>query len=362
MKRLIFLFDGTWNSAATGRFVDITNIFRMNLAISRSATPDIPQITFYAPGPGNRGVFDKEMGGLFGQGLDQIIREAYVNLSSNYEDHDEILIFGYSRGSIAARALTCLIAESGLLKPQQLHRLASVWNRFIDINSGKISSEHPSEVHSHVHRNVRIKFVGLFDSVLGRGHKSPNRFSQLVFKNNTVSPIVDRGVHILSIDDNKKIFKPMIWGARESKQKIEQIWMPGVHSDIGGYGVPNLIGISSLLTMISKVKSTGVAFNQHFLDAMIRKIEEVNNMEIRSEREDIFGKILRSACRTPGDSQHLEKKHPLLDAIYNKKFIVKRRRRAYNHKYLSPFLELEPEKNEYTDLIINSVEAAIART
>lgn len=362
MKRLIFLFDGTWNSAASGRFVDITNIFRLNLAISRNAAPNIPQVTFYAPGPGTRGAIDREMGGIFAQGLDQIIREAYVNLSSNYEEGDEIFIFGFSRGSIAARALTCLIAESGLLKPQQLHRLASAWNRLVAINSGKMSTEYPSDIYNHVHRDVRIKFVGLFDSVLGRGHKSPNRFSQLVFKNNTVSPIIDRGVHILSIDDDRKVFRPIIWGDRHSGQTIEQIWMPGVHSDIGGYGIPSLIGIASLLTMIAKVRTTGIAFNQSFLDAMTRKIEEIDSMEIRSERNNLAGKIFRHADRIPGLSQHTEKKHPLLDVLYNKNFIIKGKRRIYGQDHLAPFLELKADDNEFTDLISNCAEGAIART
>lgn len=362
MKRLIFLFDGTWNSAATGRFVDITNIFRLNLAISRSAGPDVPQITFYSPGPGNRGFTDRGLGGVFGQGLDQIVREAYVNLSSNYEPNDEIYIFGYSRGSIAARALTCLIAESGLLKPQQLHRLASAWNRFVLINSGKISDEHPSDIYNHVHRNVRIKFVGLFDSVLGRNQKIKNKFSDLVFRNNTVSPIIERGVHILSIHDNRRLFLPMIWGARDGRQKIDQIWMPGIHSDIGGYGRPDLIGISALLTMIAKVKNTGIAFNQNFIDSMTSRLEEIDRVKIRSERDNFYSRFLAYTTRAPGMSQHAEKKHSLLDVLYNKEISYKGKwKKPYDLDHLNPFVELQSDTNEYSDLINSCAESALAR-
>lgn len=362
MKRLILLFDGTWNSAATGHFGDITNVFRLNLAISRSDSENVPQITFYSPGPGNRGIIDKELGGIFGQGLDQIVREAYVNLSSNFEEGDEIYLFGYSRGSVAARALSCLIAESGLLKPQQLHRLAAAWDRFVSINSGVIQSAYPSELNNHVHKNVRIKFVGLFDSVLGRKYKSKNRFSDLVFRNNAVSPIIDRGVHILSIDDDRKLFRPMVWGARHPRQKVEQIWMPGVHSDIGGHGRPEFIGIAALLTMIAKVRPCGVAFNQNFLNSMTNILENMDRMRIQNERPGIVKKFLPRLYRAPGESQHVEKKHPLLDILYNNKMILRDRKKKYNHWHLKAFRELEIDENEYTQLIKDCAEGTLART
>ncbi len=51
------------------------------------------------------------MGGVFGQGLDENIRLAYEWLIENYNDGDEIFIFGFSRGAYTARSLAGLIAN-----------------------------------------------------------------------------------------------------------------------------------------------------------------------------------------------------------------------------------------------------------
>lgn len=211
MKRLVLLFDGTWNSAANGSSEDITNVFRLNLAFKRADNSEIPQVTFYIPGPGSRGIFDKGIGGIFGRGIDQIIREAYVNISSNYSPGDEIYLFGFSRGAIAARALTCLIQESGLLQPRKLHKLGKAWKRFVSINRKLIPSGHPSEIYDDVHRDVRINFVGIFDSVLGRNFKKAGFITELRFDNDAVSPIIDRGFHIISADDARRKFRPTLW-------------------------------------------------------------------------------------------------------------------------------------------------------
>ena len=56
------------------------------------------------------------MGGIFGQGLDENIRLAYEWLIENYNDGDEIFIFGFSRGAFTARALAGFVAIEGILK------------------------------------------------------------------------------------------------------------------------------------------------------------------------------------------------------------------------------------------------------
>jgi len=62
-KHIIILIDGTWNSAAQGKFRDSTNIFRLNHAFDTEDDNGNPQITYYMPGPGTRGWTDKPLGG-----------------------------------------------------------------------------------------------------------------------------------------------------------------------------------------------------------------------------------------------------------------------------------------------------------
>ena len=72
----------------------------------------------------------KFRGGLFGDGFDELILQAYINLVSNYVHGDKIYIFGFSRGAVIARALTGFISYSGLLKANSTAHIEHAWNYF----------------------------------------------------------------------------------------------------------------------------------------------------------------------------------------------------------------------------------------
>lgn len=64
MKRLIVCRDGTWN---TPEIASPTNVVRMAQAIEKSGPPgNTPQIVYYDEGVGSGGIFDKFIGGGFG--------------------------------------------------------------------------------------------------------------------------------------------------------------------------------------------------------------------------------------------------------------------------------------------------------
>ncbi len=104
-KRLAVFLDGTWNSVDSN-----TNVWRMRALTAAKSKDGKPQLVYYELGV--NGV----MGGIFGQGLDENIRLAYEWLIENYNDGDEIFIFGFSRGAFTARALAGLVAIEGILK------------------------------------------------------------------------------------------------------------------------------------------------------------------------------------------------------------------------------------------------------
>lgn len=70
-KRLIVLFDGTWNTRD-----DRTNVARMAEAIAKEGLDGVPQEKWYDPGPGTNW-YDRLRGGAFGYGVSENIREAY---------------------------------------------------------------------------------------------------------------------------------------------------------------------------------------------------------------------------------------------------------------------------------------------
>ena len=49
----------------------------------------------------------------------------------NYEAGDKIYVFGFSRGAVAAHALTGLISHSGLLRYDNLSQTKEAWQYFI---------------------------------------------------------------------------------------------------------------------------------------------------------------------------------------------------------------------------------------
>src|SRR3981081_1727963 len=104
-KRLAVFLDGTWNSVNSN-----TNVWRMRALCAAKSKDGRPQSGYYEGG------VNGFVGGVFGQGLDENIRLAYEWLIENYNDGDEIFIFGFSRGAFTARSLAGLIAIDGILK------------------------------------------------------------------------------------------------------------------------------------------------------------------------------------------------------------------------------------------------------
>lgn len=60
-------------------------------------------------------VGDKIIGGISGFGLAEHVREAYAFIANNWEDGDEIVLIGFSRGAFTARSVGGLIANIGVM-------------------------------------------------------------------------------------------------------------------------------------------------------------------------------------------------------------------------------------------------------
>ena len=143
---MIFLFDGTANDATHERF---SNVYAINQLIAdRRGSGDnvITQITFYLPGVGTkftvrkRGIPFRPV--LFGDGIEQMILRACVNLSANYHPGDEIVLIGFSRGAVAAKIFSRFISDFGILASDMLLRLDELWNDFVDISREKLDVEY----------------------------------------------------------------------------------------------------------------------------------------------------------------------------------------------------------------------------
>ena len=105
-KRIAYCADGTWDTATSH-----TNVYKLFKALTVSAT----QMPFYDDGVGANGnPIIKLVGGAFGTGLWQKIKEGYSKIAHVYEAGDSVFIFGFSRGAYTARSLAGMIGAAGL--------------------------------------------------------------------------------------------------------------------------------------------------------------------------------------------------------------------------------------------------------
>jgi len=339
MKRIFTGIDGTGNSAYFDKFA--SNVYHMNLALNYSNADGSPQLFFYFSGVGTSsykylGVFDK----LFGEGIDELILQAYVNLVTNYVPGDKIYVFGFSRGSVAARALTGLISRSGLLLNEHSPLIAEAWHYFLgDKRAGSYQEQKPQATH----KNVAIEFLGVWDTVYGIDPKLALRksaFTQLRFKNFNLDRSVKVGVHILSVDDTRKFFWPMPWDQiSDPQQKMEQIWMPGVHSDIGGGYEKSFISKVSFLAMIDRLAENcpDLAFDKEYIGDAVEFVRDRNNdVAINNEWQEHIpflhlGRGRRCDCSLAAARQSV---HPLLGAMSGKDVFCRTKIMKYAPSYV----------------------------
>ena len=253
-KRIIFCADGTWDSAQ-----DNTNVYRLFKAIPISSS----QIAYYDDGVGSDGTpVEKLLGGAFGDGLFQKIKDGYAKIAHVYEQDDEIFLFGFSRGAFTARSLAGMIAVCGLptaLFDDNLAKTAFQAYRNKAQRAALLASLNKNALY-----DAKIKMVGVWDTVGSLG--IPALFGQ-------VDPIVDgfldTSLHLnvlnayqaLAIDERRREFPPTLWtppAPPVAGQVIEQVWFPGVHCDVGG-GYPET-GLSdiTLSWMLGKAQSLGL--------------------------------------------------------------------------------------------------------
>jgi len=144
MKRLIVCCDGTWQKLKSPY---PTNVVKIAQGIRPSCIQDgktISQIVFYDEGVGTDIVDDNSLfswvntvlrviGGAFGSGIDHNIQQAYRFLSLNYEDGDEIYLFGFSRGAFTVRSLAGLInCSGGLVSLPHIRDIPWIYNLYKD--------------------------------------------------------------------------------------------------------------------------------------------------------------------------------------------------------------------------------------
>ena len=234
-KRKYFIFiDGTGNDPSAdydgNPKTASTNVYRLSQSIDKGKD----QLARYFPGVGSQADDPNPVSAAFrkfgGKGADRIMDTAYLQLLNDYRPGDRIFIFGFSRGAAIARMLANKIFEEGIRE----YGVA----RYVDLSQSEILLLDTVEL-SGAKRDVTIEMLGAWDTVAAFGLPN-NQYEP--FKNLTVAKNVRKAYHLVSIDEDRQPFLP---GLMNSEERIEEIWFPGVHSDVGGgYGNRDLADIT----------------------------------------------------------------------------------------------------------------------
>ncbi|SFM31305.1 DUF2235 domain-containing protein [Methylobacterium pseudosasicola] len=277
-KRLVVFLDGTWNSVDSN-----TNVWRMRALTAPKGDDGRPQLVYY--GVGVNGF----LGGVFGQGLDENIRLAYEWLIENYNDGDEIFIFGFSRGAFTARSLAGLVAIDGILKPgspigtSELFKRykkgdeESIWQlREADKSGGAGKLTTQERWLLKYSQPANVKMIGVWDTVgsLGLSTGKIPGFSRSSFDylQTGLRIHILNGYHALAIDEHREDFAPTLWDVHRSNDEkavfatprtlssVEQRWFVGAHANVGGGYETDLLAQAPLRWILRKAQSHGLKF------------------------------------------------------------------------------------------------------
>ena len=216
---IVFNFDGTGNEPADANSQDdnsISNILKLHLLLGGNLFDDTDlrglsdntniQRSFYYQGVGTYGNRLRRIinQGLALENLDvaTIINKAKHDFENSYACGDTLLITGFSRGAAIARRFASIIATSLISQGTE---------PFI--------------------------FLCAFDTVASIGLPNLSNRSRpgydVVFENGaTLSPLIKKALHLVSIDDKRRAFQPTLMN--HEPEKTFEIWFAGAHSDIGG--------------------------------------------------------------------------------------------------------------------------------
>ena len=316
-RKIILLSDGTGNSAAK---VWRTNVWRTFEALDLSGND---QVALYDDGVGTSSFKPLAiLGGAFGFGLRRNVIALYKFACRNYRDaDDELFGFGFSRGAFTIRIVMGLIDSQGLIKADneaELDSLASAAYRAYrrDRYKGQLRLEAPYQWIRNkfgpnyppgpdkVRRNVKIRFVGVWDTVAAYGmpvDEMTRGIHQYLWPielpNKGLSKSIERACQALALDEERTTFHPQLWeepadnkalanntmpdpspgkeaveatpnapeieyGKRRfiKDERISQVWFAGVHSNVGGGYPDDSLAYIPFVWMITEAQRCGLRF------------------------------------------------------------------------------------------------------
>lgn len=269
MSILFFHFDGTDNepqNAADFRTTDrsISNVLKSHLLLGgrahiRASLLPHGNISFYYSGVGTYGSW---LEGRFNAGfafesghIATILNYALQDFKNHFNrDVQYVVLIGFSRGAALAR------------------RFAALLEPLLDAS---------------------IVIEAVMDTVSSIGWPNLTQAcvpsSEVVFEYGcTVPSCVDKALHLVALDEQRLAFRPTLMNA---DKRILEIWLPGVHSDVGGgYRFDGLADIS-LAMMTSWLESVLACVCYHSLNSLSSLKYWQYDQLVLASKPNPFGRI-----------------------------------------------------------------------
>ena len=288
MKNIVICCDGTGNEIEA----NLSNV----LKLFRVARKSDDQVVYYDPGIGTisssdawsrlkaraRGFF----GLVTGYGLDENVLDAYRFLVDEYEDGDQVFLFGFSRGAYTVRVLAGFLQMVGLLQRPQSNLCdyaLTAYKRAAEQNEFSGAWRYESVAGT---RRVPIRFMGVWDTVASVFVPRPDRLywpSMQLLPYTKTNPLVENFRQAVAIDERRRLFriyrwaepqpyKPNPFDPREAPlQDSKQVWFAGYHSDVGGGYEEERSGIAKypLKWMVDEAVLSGLRVNRAMYNHLV---------------------------------------------------------------------------------------------
>ena len=136
-----------------------------------------------------------------------------------------------------------------------------------------------------------MHFIGVWDTVGAYGiplaySNAYNRY-RFKFHDTALGDHIERAYHALAIDERRGPFKPTLWqqGEASETQVVEQLWFPGVHSNIGGGYIDHGLSDRAFLWMCLKARDAGLGFKADYMNL---RVNPDYHGELRNSRVGIY--------------------------------------------------------------------------
>ncbi len=283
-----------------------TNVVKLARWVMPQDANGVAQRVHYDPGVGTGDIVDRAFGGMFGIGLTHNIREAYEFLSQNYEDDEQVFLFGFSRGAYTVRRTAGMVRKCWLLpkiaddeaRKAAIEEGYEIYTR----RGGGPDSEAAKDYRTKYGcRSITIRCLGVWDTVGAYGiggvlGQLTSTLSKARFHDRRLSSIVEHAYQAVAIDETRRLFEATLFEqgptGPQNGQVLEQSWFAGVHSNVGGGYEDTGLSDVTLHWMAMRAEQCGLALDPKWRD----RIDPDEFGELRESRTGLYllmGKAVR---------------------------------------------------------------------